>query len=230
MQLRLVLVLIVGVVGGLFLGELRSPTPAPQAFATSNIIPLEPGTLSAPIEEDDEPKRPDGLIDLNLATAAELELLPGIGASKSETVVANRNAKGPFASVDDLNRVPGFGEKTIERLRPYLTVSDVENSAQPVAFNDRGPEAFVHRIVTSVASAPSEPAPAPIVTPAGPVRINVAGVEELQRLEGIGPVMAERILKYRLTYGPYRTLKDLEKVKGVGPKTVEKNRNLISFE
>lgn len=58
------------------------------------------------------------LVNLNLATAAELESLPGIGASKAADIIANR----PYATVDDLDRVPGIGAATLERLRPLVTV------------------------------------------------------------------------------------------------------------
>lgn len=59
-----------------------------------------------------------GLIDLNTATQAELETLPGIGASKAAAIIANR----PYATVDDLDRVPGIGPSTLDQLRPLVTV------------------------------------------------------------------------------------------------------------
>jgi competence protein ComEA len=59
-----------------------------------------------------------GLIDLNKATQAELETLPGIGASKAQGIIANR----PYATVDDLDRVPGIGAATLDRLRPLVMV------------------------------------------------------------------------------------------------------------
>ena len=58
-----------------------------------------------------------GLLNLNTATAAELESLPGIGPSKAAAIIANR----PFSSVDDLERVPGIGARTIDQLRPLVT-------------------------------------------------------------------------------------------------------------
>jgi competence protein ComEA len=59
-----------------------------------------------------------GLIDINAATAAELEMLPGIGASRAQAIIDNR----PYRTVDDLNRVPGIGDATLDRLRPLVTV------------------------------------------------------------------------------------------------------------
>lgn len=59
-----------------------------------------------------------GLVNVNLASPTELETLPGIGASKAAAIVANR----PYATIDDLERVPGIGAKTVEQLRPLVTV------------------------------------------------------------------------------------------------------------
>ena len=56
------------------------------------------------------------LINVNSASPAELETLPGIGPSKAAAIIVNR----PFDSVDDLERVPGIGAKTIEQLRELI--------------------------------------------------------------------------------------------------------------
>lgn len=62
-------------------------------------------------------------IDLNTADTATLESVPGIGKSLSQRIVAFRDKNGPFQSVDDLLKVQGVGEKSIQKLRPYLVVS-----------------------------------------------------------------------------------------------------------
>lgn len=59
----------------------------------------------------------DGLVNLNTASADGLMSLPGIGPSKAAAIIANR----PYDSVDDLDRVPGFGVKTIDQLREMVT-------------------------------------------------------------------------------------------------------------
>lgn len=56
-------------------------------------------------------------INLNSASASELETLPGIGPSKAAAIIANR----PYDSVDDLERVPGIGTKTIDQFRDLVT-------------------------------------------------------------------------------------------------------------
>jgi competence ComEA-like helix-hairpin-helix protein len=62
-----------------------------------------------------------GLIDLNRATAEELQHLPGIGPKMSARIIETRK-QGPFKSVDELRRVPGIGVKTLAKLRPLVTV------------------------------------------------------------------------------------------------------------
>ncbi len=60
-------------------------------------------------------------VDINSASVAELASLPGIGESKAKAIVEYR-AVDPFKSVDDLKKVKGIGEKTLEALRPDITV------------------------------------------------------------------------------------------------------------
>jgi competence protein ComEA len=61
-------------------------------------------------------------LNVNTATAAELELLPGIGPALAGRIVDDRRANGPFKSVDDLDRVKGIGPKILERIRELCSV------------------------------------------------------------------------------------------------------------
>ncbi|MDP2514471.1 helix-hairpin-helix domain-containing protein [Photobacterium damselae subsp. piscicida] len=62
------------------------------------------------------------------------------------------------------------------------------------------------------------------------VNINKANAEELDKLlVGVGPDKAENIIQYRKQNGKFATADDLAKVKGIGPSTVEKNRNRIEL-
>ena len=62
-------------------------------------------------------------IDVNVASAAEFERLPGVGPALAARIVEARARDGPFRSVDDLRRVRGVGEATLARLRPRLAVN-----------------------------------------------------------------------------------------------------------
>lgn len=67
-----------------------------------------------------------GRIDLNAASADELRALPGIGETLAVRLAADRDEHGPYKSIDELNRVPGVGPLTIERLRPLLFIEQPE--------------------------------------------------------------------------------------------------------
>ena len=82
-------------------------------------------------------------LDINSATWVEWGQLEGIGDALARRIVADRDANGPFASVDDLRRVKGIGVKTLEKIRPWLTV-DSEVTAQ----NDAAPARSKRRALT----------------------------------------------------------------------------------
>jgi len=62
------------------------------------------------------------------------------------------------------------------------------------------------------------------------VNVNTANLEELQTLQGIGEVRAQTIIKYRETYGPFKSLDELKKVTGIGDRIIEANQALITFQ
>jgi competence protein ComEA len=64
----------------------------------------------------------------------------------------------------------------------------------------------------------------------GKVNINTASVEEIAKLEKIGEKYAERIVQYRKDNGPFEKAEDITKVKGIGPKTFELNKDKISVK
>jgi competence protein ComEA len=59
------------------------------------------------------------VVDVNAASAGEIEALPSVGRVLAERIVAER-ANGPFADADDLRRVSGVGRTTLARLRPFV--------------------------------------------------------------------------------------------------------------
>lgn len=62
------------------------------------------------------------------------------------------------------------------------------------------------------------------------VNINTATVEQIaESLDGVGPAKAAAIVAYRDKQGPYKTLKDLLQVKGIGEATLEKNKDKVEF-
>ncbi|MCC6403413.1 MAG: helix-hairpin-helix domain-containing protein [Fimbriimonadaceae bacterium] len=71
--------------------------------------------------------------------------------------------------------------------------------------------------------------PAPRPSQAQVVAINSASAAELETLPRIGPALAQRILDYRSTHGPFRSVEELVEVKGIGPKTMDKLRPRVKL-
>jgi competence protein ComEA len=71
----------------------------------------------------------------------------------------------------------------------------------------------------------------PLSALAGPVNVNTADAATLAReLHGIGPAKAQAIVAHREKHGPFRSADDLSRVRGIGRKTVERNRDLVRFD
>ena len=153
------------------------------------------------------PLRGDERIDPNTAGEEDLDRLPGVGPAVAGRIIQMRRDRGPFAEPGDLLSVPGVGPATLARITPYL-----EWPTQP----SLGGSARSHPPDTDPAS--RKPAR---------LDLNRASREELERLPGIGPVMAERILTLRANVGRFRRLDELQSVQGIGSATIERLRPLV---
>jgi competence protein ComEA len=94
---------------------------APLVDGTQILVPkIGPAVTGVPGET--APGSSSGLINVNTASATELETLSGIGEVLAATIVEYRTQNGPFASVDDLLDVSGIGPATLEEIRDQVTV------------------------------------------------------------------------------------------------------------
>jgi competence protein ComEA len=99
------------------LGVARMNTVAPTAEASA-------APAASPTASRARASQTVGVIDINTATAADLQRLPGIGPALAQRVVEYRESMGPFAAPEHITRVSGIGPRTLERLRPHITVGD----------------------------------------------------------------------------------------------------------
>lgn len=143
-------------------------------------------------------------LDLNQADRVELMQLPGVGETIADRIVEYRDENGPFESIDDLRHVKGVGPVVLAQIRPHVTLD-----GQPV---EESPS------TVNVRSGTKKPG-----KPKAPIDLNRATAAELQQLEGIGPVLAERIVEAR-TRKPFEKVDDLDRVLGIGPKTLDRVR------
>jgi competence protein ComEA len=71
------------------------------------------------------------MVNINTASAKELEVLPGIGQKTAARIVEFRQKNGPFRKIEELMNVGGIGEKSFLRLKPQLTVVTKPEPAKP---------------------------------------------------------------------------------------------------
>jgi competence ComEA-like helix-hairpin-helix protein len=139
-------------------------------------------------------------VDIDRASAQELQRLPGVGSGLARRIVAERTRLGPFGDTAALSRVPGLGPAKLARMAPNLAFSGPPRAPPEPA---RKPE-----------TAPQ----APLVSVGKPVRtevINRGSVADLERISGIGRRRAARIVAFRDSAGPVRTASDLARVLGI---------------
>ena len=163
--------------------------------ATSTDRDRETRDASKPGPATAKNARASGKIDVNTADAATLETLPGVGPAIAQAIVSSR----PFASVDDLTRVPGIGEARLAELRDHVTVS--RRTAQREG--SRAERALA---------------------PTGRININTATREELEALPEIGPVKAQAIIDAR----PFKSTEEVMRVTGIKEATYEAIRDQIT--
>ena len=86
----------------------------PVSAATVALAPL--------MESAAPPTAPDGIVDVNIASAAELDTLPGVGEKLAAAIISYREAHGAFRNIEDIMNVPGIGTGKFEKFRDRITV------------------------------------------------------------------------------------------------------------
>ena len=155
-------------------------------------------------------------ININSASAKDLESLPGVGPAIAKKIIDNR----PYKSIDELTKA-GLSKKAIDKLRPMVTVGTAAPAAAapPAAASKTAPAA-------AKAKAAAEKPAAAKLAPGQKVNINTATKDQLVALPGIGPAKAQAIIDGR----PYKTTEDIMKVKGIKQRLYDKIKGFITVQ
>lgn len=169
-------------------------------------------------ERRSRPLAPGERIDPNTAPAEELDRLPGVGPALAARIVAERERGGPFRTTADLARVPGLGAAAIQRIAPHLTLPASTPGADGRQRFHTGERAVGSGLERETGRDSGPPTP---------LDINRATAADFERLPGIGPALARRIVRYRDSVGGFRSLEELDRVPGIGPATLARIAPLL---
>jgi competence protein ComEA len=148
-------------------------------------------------------------IDINTATQAELETLPGVGPAVAAEIISAR----PFNSVDELERIPGIGEARFKEMRKHVAITDRSSKA------DGKRKAYSTKEATKAARDSSS-------AKGNRIDLNRADAETLERLPGVGATTAQNIIAAR----PFASVDELKKVSGIGEARFKEIRSLVTVE
>jgi competence protein ComEA len=95
-------------------GDMAAPPPLAGQLGG---VPVEPAAKTSRGKKGKAPVEP---VNLNTATAEELESLPGVGPSTAQRILDYRASHGAFASVEELSAIHGLGKSKLEKLKPYV--------------------------------------------------------------------------------------------------------------
>jgi len=99
----------------------------PSIVALSTFVIASPGaaaqSASASPAAKAQPAPVLSVVNINTASAKDLEVLPGVGAKTAERIIAYRQKNGLFKKIEELMNVQGIGEKSFLKLKPQLTVA-----------------------------------------------------------------------------------------------------------
>lgn len=211
------------VICGVTDANLRSVEPAvPAAVISEEYTVIQRQEDISALSESDTDM---GLLDINMATAEELEEIDGIGPAAARSIVAYRNEKGFICSLEELLEINGIGEGKLKAISERVFISDDVLQQTVSVVTGAVTETEWEELTSSESITETESEAT--VPEALWVNINTADKEELSRLEGIGSATADKIIRYRNDNGSFCSVDELINVSGIGEKKLEALRPFV---
>lgn len=183
-------------------------------------------------------------VDVNSADLKTLETLPGVGPATAERIVSGR----PFNSLSDLEKVKGLSKAKVDELKDKVTFGPM--APNQAAASPKSSQANHETTSSSNVGAASAGAGGTVtgsgsehtakgstsagstekLAPGQQLNINTASATELEKLPGIGPTKAQAIVDYRTQNGNFKSIEDIEKVKGIKGGTFSKLKDYIKVD
>jgi comEA protein len=170
------------------------------------------------------------LVDVNSADLQTLETLPGVGPATAKLIQDGR----PYKTLSDLEKVKGLSKARLEALKDKVTFGSAATSqtapspkssqakqitgSPASATSTAGGGAATAKATGSSTVTKSASAPAATtdrIAPGQRLNINTASAADLDKLPGIGPAKSKAIVDYRAQNGNFKSIEDIEKVKGI---------------
>ena len=102
----------------------ESAAPTQSVIGDISNTLQNPASTIAPSSNNDATAAPtiNGMVNINTASVAELDTLPGIGPAYAQAIISYRTQNGPFVRIEDIEKVKGIGPKTFEKLKGRITI------------------------------------------------------------------------------------------------------------
>ncbi len=157
-----------------------------------------------------------GVININTANAAQLETLPRIGPATAKAILEYRAQHWPFQSVEELIQVRRIGPRTMDRLRSRVTTGKREKAGRPSSPSAKS--TGIRRRASRALGVGEK------------ININTALAPDLDRIPGVGPSTAKKIVEHRAVRGPFKKLESIMDVKGIGPSKFKKMKDYLTLD
>ncbi len=186
----------------------KNASSSELASATESSPSPPPPTPAVPSQQVESiqpppPPPPAEKININTANLEELDQITGVGPAIAQRIIDYRNTNGLFYQIEDLKNVSGIGDVNFEKMKDEITVGNV--------------------------IAPSPTPPPPQAPEPEKININKADKVELMTLWRVGSTIADRIIEYRGTLGPFKTIEEIMDVQGIGEGIFERIKGEITI-